>query len=234
MADSTKDGPIDWVTVKTTLPKRPLPAYATREPVLTPRLLIRPVAAEDLLSIHKLRTQAEVMQWSSVGRVDADLAETQSKITPFLPPNDAHTFNFCIFLRETGAFVGEGGCHKFTGELGWPDIGYMFLKEHWGKGYASEFTRAFMEMWWALPREVCEVKVDGTTARAAPGAGEGEDLVEEMYIAITVPDNRGSQNVLEKAGFQRVRVWDEVDTRDPTGKTMETLLAYAATKPRET
>lgn len=234
------EGPLDFITVKTTLPVRPLPAYATREPVFTPRLEIRPLRESDLADLHALRTQPEVMRWTSAARIDADMAETETKLRMHLPPNDGNTLNTAICLRDTGEFVGYGGCHMFEGEFGWPVIGYMFGTGHWGRGYASEFVRAFLAMWWALPREEVEVRVDRGTARLLTGGGTGEEatpedrvpVAEEVYTAVTVPDNHGSQKVLERSGFDKVRAWEDVDPADPTGQTMETCLGYAAVRPR--
>ncbi|KAH6687793.1 GNAT domain-containing protein [Plectosphaerella plurivora] len=226
------DGPLDFITVKTTLPIRPLPAHATREPVLTPKLLIRPLQESDLPALHALRSQQEVMRWTSAARADADMAETETKLRMHLPPNDANSLNTAICLQETGEFVGIGGCHMFSGEFGWPVIGYMLASQHWGKGYASEFVKAFLGMWWALPREEVELSVDRGTARITGKTPEGVALAEEVYTAVTVPDNFGSQKVLERAGFEKVRAWEDVDPADPSGQTMEICLGYAVVRPQ--
>ncbi|KAH7375213.1 GNAT domain-containing protein [Plectosphaerella cucumerina] len=226
------EGPLDFIMVKTTLPVRPLPAHATRESVLTPQLMIRPLKESDLQDLHALRTQQEVMRWTSAARIDTDMAESETKLRMHLPPNDANTLNTAICLRSTGEFVGYGGCHMFVGEFGWPVIGYMFGTQHWGKGYASEFVKAFLGMWWALPREEVELSVDRGTARITGTTAEGVAIAEEVYTAVTVPDNGGSQKVLERSGFEKVRSWEDVDPADPTGQTMETCLGYAVVRPR--
>ncbi|KAM0278859.1 hypothetical protein ACHAQH_004937 [Verticillium albo-atrum] len=226
--EGTIEGPLDFVPVKTTLPTKPLPAHASRQPILTPRLIIRPLTPSDVEPMRVLRTQPEVMINTAAGRIDIDLAETQAKLALSLPPNDANTLNYAICLRGSGEFIGCGGCHMFVGELGWPVIGYMFLKEHWGKGYATEFVEGFLKAWWALPRGVCEVKVDRGTVKV------GEDgLAEEQFTAITAVDNGASQKILTKKGFVKRRVYSEIDSRDPKGEEPVILLGYTTGRPRE-
>ncbi|RBQ90477.1 hypothetical protein VDGD_01081 [Verticillium dahliae] len=222
------EGPLDFITVKTTLPARPLPAHASRQPILTPRLMIRPFAESDIHALRVLRTQPEVMRNTAAGRIDLDVAETQAKLALSLPPNDAHTFNCAICLRDSGEFVGCGGCHVMVGEFGWPVLGYMFVKEHWGRGFATEFVTGFLAAWWALPREVCELRVDRGTVRV------GEDgLAEEQYTAVTVDDNVASQRILTKTGFVKRRVYSEIDSADPKGEAIVTLLGFTKGRPKE-
>lgn len=80
-------------------------------------------------------------------------------------------------------------------EFGWPQVGYMFRKEAWGKGYASEFASAFVKMWSDLPREEVEILVDERTSR-------GDGTAKECVIGITADTNLASQTVLKKAGFE--------------------------------
>ncbi len=124
MGNSTPED--DWVVVKTTLPI--FPANAERPTVSTERLILRPWRPDDVAELHVLRTQPEVMQFTSLGRVDVDLAETQTRLDPFLPPNDTLTHNCAICWKETGEVIGSGGCHRRAGTFGWPEVGYMLRK----------------------------------------------------------------------------------------------------------
>lgn len=110
----------------------------------------------------------------------------------------------------------------WDGELGWPVLGYMLVKEAWGKGYTSEFLSAFLDAWWDLPREEVEIKVDANSVR-----GEGE-IKKEMMSGITTDDNKASQNVMRKAGFELVSVFEEEDLRD--SDAMVTLYGYVVGK----
>ncbi|TQN70285.1 putative N-acetyltransferase p20 [Colletotrichum shisoi] len=210
--------PLDFVTVKAVLPTIPLPPHASRQPIITERLVLRPISPDDLQPLHVLRTQPEVMRWSAAGRVDADVDETRAKLAQCLPPNDADNYDFSSCLRSTGEWIGIGGCkHLSGGELGWPEIGYMLRKDFWGSGYATEFVQAFLEAWWSLPRSERELSVDRATVREWSG---GEATVDEIMTAVTEPGNVASRKILGKWGFRKLKVWKE--TSEEGGK--ETIL----------
>lgn len=191
---------VEFVLVKTTLPKRPLPPNVARLPIITDRLIIRPWLPSDLEQLRLLRLQQEVMQWTSAGRVDLDEAETEAWLAKFLPPNDALTHSSAITLKETGEVIGCGGTHDMSGIFGWPELGYLFRKEFWGKGYGTEFLKAYVKAFAELPREEVEIKVDPRTANS-------DGTAEEQVIAITVGSNAASYKVLAKSGFEHFITW---------------------------
>ncbi|KAM6477954.1 acyl-CoA N-acyltransferase [Trichoderma sp. SZMC 28011] len=217
MASSTPSKP-KWATVKTTLPVRPLPLNSTRVPVTTDRLIIRALVAEDLESLNVIRSQPEVMINTPQGRPDIDIDETRPKLEFFLPPKDGAHYNFAICLKETGEMIGIGGCHQLKSIFGWPAMGYMFRKEAWGKGYATEFTKGWLDMWCKLPREEAEVEVDQRSF------SEGDEQPLEIMTAFTSAENLASQNVLTKSGFERFLDWEDADLRNPDNQI--TLVAY--------
>lgn len=212
--------PLEWVTVKTTLPKTPYPPIDTRQPIATSRLILKPVHESHAEAMHALRLQPEVMKWTLQGKPDVDMAATRAVMALRLPPNDKLNYDWSIFEAATGEFVGIGGSHMRTGELGWPVVGYMFKKEAWGKGYATEFLKAYLEHWWTLEREVVDLKVGKDTVE-----GEGE-LKREMLVAVTVEDNKGSQGVMRKCGLVPAKVWEEADVHDPSVSVK--LLGFVA------
>ncbi|KFH46433.1 putative N-acetyltransferase-like protein [Hapsidospora chrysogenum ATCC 11550] len=214
---------LEWVTVKTTLPRQPFEPAATRPSIRTERLLLRPLRESDLEALHELRTQPEVMIHTYRGKVDADLQETRDNLALRLPPNDRTNFDFAICLPETNRLIGIGGSFSRSGSLGWPEIGYMLRKEAWGRGYATEFLRAFLEAWWALPREESEHKVEKSTVDEAEG-----EVKAERVMGLTVTAHEASQNVMRKSGLQFVKAWEEEDTHEGGG--MITLVGYVAKK----
>ncbi|KAK2029967.1 acetyltransferase [Colletotrichum zoysiae] len=219
--------PLDFVTVRTALPTIPLPPHASRQPIVTERLILRPLSPDDLQPLHVLRTQPEVMRWSAAGRVDADMDETRAKLAQNLPPNDADNYDFSICLRSTGEWIGIGGCKTPAGgELGWPEIGYMLQKDYWGSGYATEFVEAFLGAWWSLPRSEREVDVDKATV---PGHRAG-DVVDEIITAVTEPANLASQKILGKWGFKKLKVWKEEDEEGGEGTI---LVGHGIGRPRQ-
>lgn len=209
----------DFITVKTTLPARPFPPTESRPSVTTERLLLRPLRADDVTALHELRTQEDVMKWTYIGRIDRDMEETRGKLSHYLPPKDVNNYQFAICLKATGEMIGIGGCHVMEAEFGWPELGYMFRKEHWGGGLATEFVRAFMPVWAGLPRAEAEVKVDPRTAT-------GDGVSEEQLVAITANLNVKSQAVLRKSGWELFITWKGGRTLEDPGDTVVPLPTF--------
>ncbi|MCT2562069.1 GNAT family N-acetyltransferase [Chryseobacterium herbae] len=85
---------------------------------------------------------------------------------------------FGIFGFEHNDFIGMCLVRNFADVPGQIEIGYTLGKKYWGKGIATEVSRALVN--YSLLNT------------------EGGDIV-----AVTDLDNIGSQKVLEKAGFSR-------------------------------
>ncbi|KAM3516138.1 hypothetical protein MY11210_000160 [Beauveria gryllotalpidicola] len=229
MANTTNQTVIDLVKIKTTQ-TTPYLRVAERPPHKTARLVLRSFTAADLGSFHEIRTQPEVMIYTSQGRPDTSPAETQTKLDTFLSPRGDDVYVLAVVERATGALVGSVGSHLGTDELGWPALGYMLRKEAWGKGYATEALAGFLEVWWSLPRKETALAVDVSTALGAAMAVEGaeEVTVTEQIVAITNESNVASQNVLRKSGFKLVKKW--IDTQNPTLPSL--CFAYSLERPR--
>jgi ribosomal-protein-alanine N-acetyltransferase len=95
---------------------------------------------------------------------------------------------YLVNLKSSGEHLGVCGIVK-RDSLVYPDIGYAFLAEHAGKGYASESAIAVMEY--------------GIST-----------LGIERIVGITSSDNKASINILEKAGlvFDKIITIDDVET----------------------
>lgn len=191
-----------FVSVRASLPTLPLPPNSKRPEITTRRLLLRPLQPNDLDALHVLRTQEDVMKWTTAGCIDENIEKTKSKLDPFLPPHDIVTANCAICLKDTGELIGIGGCHLYPGSHGWPEIGYLLRQETWGQGLGTEFLSAWLRFWSELPRSERELRVQKEMV-----VGEGH--VDEHLIAITEASNSASQRVLLKSGFQRFRDFTE-------------------------
>lgn len=86
------------------------------------------------------------------------------------------------FERDGGAYVGVGGLACFERGVpsleGYPEAGWAFGADSWGKGYATEFMRAVLA--WADAQRLGEIR------------------------CIISPGNNGSVRVAEKLGFARI------------------------------
>lgn len=181
---------------------------------------------DDLAAYRELRTQPEVMINTKKGCVDNTVEETKKEMQKFLSPTNNHKFLFGVFLASTGELIGEGGVHTLESALaGWPEIGYNFKKEHWGRGYGTEFLRGFLRAWWGLPRATRTIRVIRSSVKE-----EGEGEVAERVYADGLRENVRSVRVLEKLGFKRFREWTEPDERaDKDGNPID-LAGYYLVK----
>lgn len=225
---------MDKVKVRALLPTVPLPLVSEgRGEMRTERLILRPFTQAVLEDMHSLRTQPEVMAFTRRGVPDKDVAETQERINPVLPPNDATTHNWVIYEAGSGDMVGCGGFFAFSSDMGWAELGYMLKREHWGKGYGTEFVEAWLKAWWELPRSAeAELEVPLCTVDDVPVGIDGvrsvgKDRVVAMIEAYNVP----SQRVLEKCGFRKVVEFDEADKRPGKEEAMVSVVGYIASRP---
>lgn len=82
-----------------------------------------------------------------------------------------------VTLRKTGALIGDVCLRVEAGDRR-AEIGFLFAREHWGRGYATEAA--------------------GAVSRCA-----FEDLGLHRLYALVYVSNEASARVLEKAGFTR-------------------------------
>ena len=152
------------------------------------------------------------MKWTSSLVPDSDIDKTIQWMAKSLPSQNATTFNFSVEeLANPGSVIGTVGSHVPEP----PECGYMFRKEFWGRGYATEALGAWLGVYWTLPRR--EVRI---------GVGQdGEEYkvdVRETLLAIVPENNSGSRGVLAKCGFVQDGTFEEDG---------EVLLHYVLERP---
>ena len=86
--------------------------------------------------------------------------------------------HWAVTLRETGQLMGWDGL-EFLPDTNETEVGYLFSKSFWGKGYATEATRSAVQF--------------------------GMDKGLKEIIGLTDPENIASQRVLEKSGLSFTR-----------------------------
>jgi RimJ/RimL family protein N-acetyltransferase len=164
----------------------------------------------DAEEFHKLRTQPEVMIWTSLGKVDSDLEATRTWIKRFLSPNDETTWVFAIEeLANPGGIIGTVGSHLAEP----PTIGYMLRNENWGKGYATEALKGCLQEYWKLPRKEIDLQSNMFENNLLNDAGEP---AKEVLLAEIELQNVPSVKVIEKCGFIATGTHEDVeDWRGP-------------------
>lgn len=139
----------------------------------TERLFLKKLTENDIDFVAAMRTDAEVMQFI---RAPQKREEAMNWIKLVSSRWEGERIGFCsVILKETNEFIGWCGLWelKETGEI---EVGYALFKEFWGKGYAVEASKPFLEY--------------GFT-----------ELNQPKIVACANPDNKGSRRVMEKLGM---------------------------------
>ncbi len=143
----------------------------------TPRLRMRFHDLTDVAFMRELNLDPEVTRFTGDGPV-ADEAEARSRIARLQTQAAARMGRMVVLDRESGERLGWCGLKDLSDE-GQVDLGYRFLRYHWGKGYATEASRASL----------------------AFGFGE---LALPRVVALVAAENMASLRVLEKLGFRSI------------------------------
>ncbi|MEM7102905.1 MAG: GNAT family N-acetyltransferase [Bacteroidota bacterium] len=143
----------------------------------TERLILREMIPGDVDDMLRLHSDPEVQKYTGENIITSR-KEIKEKIKLLRKQNyETHGFGrWVTILKEGMQFVGWAGV-KYLPEFDEIDLGYRFLKEHWGKGIATEASKAILE--YAF-----------------------NDLNLNRIIAIAMLDNKASIRVIEKVGMQ--------------------------------
>lgn len=76
-------------------------------------------------------------------------------------------FDFGLFRREDGAYLGNLGAHSISWDHRRCGIGYWILGEHEGRGYVSEALRALEDALFGLGFNRIEIHCSSANARSA-------------------------------------------------------------------
>lgn len=152
----------------------------------TKRLLLRELFPSDDLKMFELDSNPEVHRY--VGKKPVtDIEQVRAIINNIRQQYiDNGVGRWAVILKETNEFIGWAGLKlekDVNGHEKFYDLGYRFIQEHWGKGYATEAAEAFLHY--------------------------GFNRLElETINAWADSGNQGSRNVLEKLGFQYVNTFE--------------------------
>jgi len=141
----------------------------------TERLIARRIDARDVDAMARVYGDAEAMRWVDGGEpLPREGCVEWVAVTERNYAVRGYGMS-AVVLRETGAIIGFCGIVHPGGQPE-PEIKYAFLREHWGRGFATETVKGMLA--WGL---------------AAQGLAR--------VIATTAPENKASHRVLEKAGM---------------------------------
>lgn len=162
----------------------------------TGRLVLRRFIESDIDHLVLLHNDSEVMRFLTGGK-----PESRAEIEQGYHCHFASDGYWVAIERESGAFLGWFGFHRTPDrDSGQWELGYRLHQSAWGKGYATEGSRALIER------------------------GFGNPEVRRIW-AQTMAVNIGSRRVMEKAGLTFERVFYR-DWEDPLPGTEQGEVEY--------
>ncbi|MFK8038719.1 MAG: GNAT family N-acetyltransferase [Crocinitomicaceae bacterium] len=150
----------------------------------TDRLLIRPFKLADIEPAYMMNLDAEVSLYTGDGGI-VSKDETKRRIIEDVF-GDYKKYGYgrlAVELKSEKKFIGFTGL-KYLEDLKTVDLGFRFMKDYWGKGIATESAKACIDF--------------GFNA-----------LHLNEIIAMVLPDNKGSVNVLKKLNFKYEKEFQE-------------------------
>ncbi|GEN72235.1 N-acetyltransferase [Chryseobacterium lathyri] len=156
----------------------------------TERLILRKFEESDVERMFLLDSNPEVMKYIGV----PVLTEQRESLAVIRMIQKQYQENgigrLAVIEKETGLLIGWSGLKLLTEEInGYKnilDLGYRYLPEFWGKGYALEAAKASLELGFN------DMKADVIYAHAHSG-------------------NEGSNHILKKLGFEKTGEFTEPD-----------------------
>lgn len=150
-------------------------------PIITKRLTLRKITIDDIDNIFQLDSNLDVVRY--VGTPPIKKKEEAERmienITIQYEKNG--TGRLAVIEKETNRFIGWSGIKLLTDEVnGFKNIyelGYRFLPEFWGKGYATESAKASLDL------------------------GFNQLNADKIYAYADI-DNQTSNYILTKLGFE--------------------------------
>ena len=151
----------------------------------TERLALRRFTADDVDNLVELDSDPEVMHFITGGR-PTPRREIESDVLPMLLDYHKRFAGYGFWAaveKSSGRFVGwfhfRPTAAAHTNEV---ELGYRLLKSAWGKGYATEGSRALIHKGFA-------------------------ELGVQRVVAFTMVVHVASRRVMEKAGLRLVRTF---------------------------
>lgn len=156
----------------------------------TERLLLRKFEENDAERMFLLDSNPEVMKYIGISPL-IDISESKNVIKMIQKQYaDNGIGRFAVIEKESGLLIGWSGLKLLTEEInGYKniyDLGYRFLPEAWGKGYATESAKISLDFGFN------GLKADPIYAHAHSGNG-------------------GSNHILKKLGFEKTSEFTEPD-----------------------
>ncbi|KAF5316315.1 hypothetical protein D9619_006833 [Psilocybe cf. subviscida] len=182
--------------------------------IRTTRLLLRGAREDDLPAYNKWLSDTESMNyWSHAAHTSIEQSILFLDNMIESPWNGILDFTVCLVdpaqkddhLQAQPTYIVIGKAGLFDGA----EIGFLFDRNYWGKGYAYEALTAILKHTWALhvwptisPTPEQEIPADSMTGEDAASPSKVTRI--EKIKADVDPRNAASLRVLKKLGFVEV------------------------------
>lgn len=160
------------------------------KPIETERLILRPLEKEDAERLFLLDRDPVVMKYVGVPPVTkiADSAHVIQLIQQQYKDNGIGRFG--VIEKQSNLLIGWSGLklnhEKVNQHQGFYEVGYRFLPDFWGKGYATESVERSLELAF-------------------------DEMKLEVVYAYVHSENLASLQVLKKTGFVENGTFEEED-----------------------
>ena len=144
----------------------------------TPRLRLRPLTVDDVDLWVALHADDRVNRF--VGAYTRQSALDRLAVVEKQWQTRGHNL-FAIEDRESGEFLGRGGLHYWE-QFDEVEAGWTLRSEAWGRGYANEAARAFLD--WGFET----LDVPYVTAMIHPGNTPSIQLAERLGFSVRRQD----------------------------------------------
>ena len=148
----------------------------------TARLTAGRLRDAHLAELCLISQNPRVMATLSAGGGILSTEQTEDRLKKELLHWERHGFGLWVFHEKSeNRFVGRSGLrHVYVAGQNEVELSYALVPKFWGQGLATEMAAAIVEIGF-------------------------EQLGLKDIVSFTLPSNRASQRVMEKAGFEYVR-----------------------------
>ena len=139
-------------------------------PLETERLVIRPYRDADATPLHDVFGSPEVMKWtpSAPSKDVAETAQRLGRTMAFTARQPPGLGLWALELRATAEFLGQVGLFPVEGKGPEVEVAYELAPRAWGRGYATEAARAFVDFAFrelGLSRIVSSVEIGNNVSK---------------------------------------------------------------------
>jgi ribosomal-protein-alanine N-acetyltransferase len=151
-----------------------------KKSIETERLLLRELELSDAAGMFELDSNPNVHLFlgnKPLKHIDESIDQIKNIQKQY---SDFGIGRWAVILKETNEFLGWSGIKFITTEINnhkdFYEIGYRFIEKHWGKGYATEAGKAFVDF------AFNEMKVEVVYAYADAGNENSRKILEKLGL----------------------------------------------------